>query len=163
MRRVVINSTPLIILGNLNLLNVLHRLYGEVSVPQAVIREITAKNDSACAKVQNCPWLKVESVKKLENRRMFQAKLHDGEVEVMMLAMENPRADLVIIDDNAAKKTAKFLGLTVTGTLGVLLKAKSNGIIGEVKPIMDEMNRLSFYVSEGVRNMVLTQAGELDK
>ncbi|SHK96271.1 DUF3368 domain-containing protein [Fibrobacter sp. UWEL] len=103
MRRVVINSTPLIILGNLNLLNVLHRLYGVVSVPQAVIREITAK------------------------------------------------------------KTAKFLGLTVTGTLGVLLKAKSNGIIGEVKPIMDEMNRLSFYVSEGVRNMVLTQAGELDK
>lgn len=33
-------------------------------------------------------------------------------------------ADLVIIDDNAAKKTAKYLGLTVTGTLGVLIKAK---------------------------------------
>lgn len=47
---------------------------------------------------------------------MYQAKLHAGEVEVMILAQESPGADLVILDDNAAKKTAKFLGLKVTGT-----------------------------------------------
>lgn len=69
------------------------------------------------------------------NRKIYQAKLHEGEVEVMMLAKEIS-ADLLIIDDNAAKKFAKFLGFTVTGTLGILLKAKSEKIISEVKPIL---------------------------
>ena len=63
---------------------------------------------------------------------MYKAKLHAGEVDVMILAQADPKADLVIIDDNAAK-TAKYLGLTVTGTLGVLIKAKQSGIISSVK------------------------------
>ena len=54
---------------------------------------------------------------------VYKAKLHAGEVDVMILAQSKPPADLVIIDDNAAKKTAKYLGLKVTGTIGVLLKA----------------------------------------
>lgn len=46
-------------------------------------------------------------------------------------------ADLLIMDDNAAKKTAKYLGLTVTGTMGVLLRAKKEGLIREVRPLID--------------------------
>ena len=78
-----------------------------------------------------------------------QSKLHDVEVEVMMLAQEIS-ADLLIIDDNTAKKTAKFLGLTVTGTLGVLLKAKSLKIIKEIKPILEEMLQKDFYIGENL-------------
>ena len=51
----------------------------------------------------------------MSQKQMYRAKLHDGEAEVMILAQEASTADLVIIDDNAAKKTAKFLGLHVTG------------------------------------------------
>ena len=51
----------------------------------------------------------------------------------MILAREQ-NADLVIMDDNAAKKTAKFLGLNVTGTLGILLKAKMEGYLEMVEP-----------------------------
>ena len=91
---------------------------------------------------------------------MYQSKLHDGEVEVMILAQEIS-ADLLIIDDNAAKKTAKFLGLTVTGTLGVLLKAKSQGIISSVKSILDEMLNQGFYVSENIIKLVLKSANEM--
>ena len=46
---------------------------------------------------------------------MYKAKLHDGEVEVMILAQEHDEEHLVIIDDGAARKTAEFLGLNVTG------------------------------------------------
>lgn len=90
---------------------------------------------------------------------MYKAKLHDGEVEVMILAQER-NADLVILDDNAAKKTAKYLGLTVTGTLGVLVKAKHRGIIEEVRPLLSEMRQNGFYISKAVEDMVLEQAGE---
>lgn len=77
----------------------------------------------------------------------------------MILAQEQ-KADLVILDDNAAKKTAKYLGLPVTGTLGVLIKAKRMGIIESVKPLITELRKNGFHVSGTVERMVLEQAGE---
>lgn len=67
---------------------------------------------------------------------------------------------MVVLDDNAAKKTAKYLGLTVTGTLGVLLKAKHEGLIQEVKPLLSEMKEKGFYISDAVEKLVLNQARE---
>lgn len=93
------------------------------------------------------------------DRKIYQTKLHDGEVEVMMLAKEIS-ADLLIIDDNAAKKFAKFLDFKVTGTLGILLKAKSEKIISEVRPILEKMLAEKFYISEKIINLVLKTAGE---
>lgn len=120
MLRVIVNSTPLIVLSNINQLEILKNLYSEIYIPQAVYDEVTAKQDSACQQLKNnLSWIHVCNIKNQNQKRMYQAKLHDGEVEVMILAQELPPADLVILDDNAAKKTAKFLGLKVTGSLGV--------------------------------------------
>lgn len=85
---------------------------------------------------------------------------HSAFVSAMGLDFGPDRADLVIIDDNAAKKTAKYLGLTVTGTLGVLLKAKSKGIVQEIAPLLTEMKRNGFYIDSVVEGFVLKQAGE---
>ena len=160
MRKIVVNSTPLIILGNIDGLKILKELYGEIIIPRAVFEEVTSKADNAKINLsQNLSWIKVLEVQDKSNRKMYQAKLHDGEVEVMMLANEIS-ADLLIIDDNAAKKTAKFLGFTVTGTLGVILKAKSEGIIPQVKPIVDEMLRQGFYISPKIIETVLKTANE---
>ena len=160
MRKVVVNSTPLIILGNVGELAVLKSLYGEIIIPQAVFDEVTKKNDAAKNLLEkNSDWIKIFAVKDKSDRKIYQAKLHDGEVEVMMLAKEIS-ADLLIIDDNAAKKTAKFLGFQVTGTLGVLLRAKSEKIIPEVKPILEKMQAKNFYVSEEIRDWVLKVADE---
>lgn len=129
MRRVIVNSTPLIALCNAGLLEILKKLYGEIIIPKAVYDEVTVKTDSACSQVKdNLSWIMVEDIIDIADRKMYKAKLHAGEVDVMILAQSEPRADLVIIDDNAAKKTAKYLGLRVTGTLGVLLKAKKVGL-----------------------------------
>lgn len=161
MPRVIVNSTPLIVLGNLNRLELLHQLYGDVVIPQAVFREVSEKNDVASKQISDSAWIHVECVLEPTNRRIFQAKLHDGEVEVMLLAMQTPKADLVIIDDNAAKKTAKFLGLTVTGTLGVILKAKRNDLIPCVTPVLKDLENLGFFISDDIRSLVLQQAGEI--
>ena len=160
MRKVVVNSTPLIIFGNIDDLKILQELYGEIIIPRAVFEEVTSKDDDAKLKLsQNLSWIKVLEVQDKNNRKMYQAKLHDGEVEVMMLSNEIS-ADLLIIDDNAAKKTEKFLGFTVTGTLGVILKAKSEGIIPQVKPILDEILRQGFYISSKLMETVLKTSNE---
>ena len=64
------------------------------------------------------------------------------------------------MDDNAAKKTAKFLGLNVTGTLGILLKAKKEGYLEKVEPIMNELILDGLFISDTVKRYVIREAGE---
>lgn len=161
MPKVVVNSTPLIALSNIGRLDLLERVYGRIVIPEAVYDEITEKDDSACRLIRQRPdWIEIVRISDRSQKQMYRAKLHDGEVEVMILAQEPPVADLVIIDDNAAKKTAKFLGLHVTGTLGVLLKAKRMGLVDSIIPIIDELCGNGFYVDDAVKMMALRQAGE---
>lgn len=161
MRRVIVNSTPIILLSNINQLELLKQLYETITIPQAVYDEVTAKPDSACQNLKNhFDWIKVEKIRNPIQKKMYEAKLHDGEVEVMILAQEEPKADLVILDDNSAKKTAKFLELSVTGTLEVLVKAKQLNYIEKVKPLMDALIANGFFVTQNVYSMVLEQAGE---
>lgn len=161
MPRVIVNSTPVIALCNADLLFVLKELYGEVIIPKSVYDEVTAKVDSACNQIKNnSDWIRVEEIKDITHRKMYKAKLHSGEVDVMILAQEEPGADLVIIDDNAAKKTAKYLGLTVTGTMGVLIKAKRMGVISSVKEALKKIQNNGFYISDELVKLILKQVKE---
>ena len=161
MRRVIVNSTPIIVLCNIGLLDILKALYAEIYIPEAVYREVTEKDDSACQVLKTAlNWIHVEKIANQADKKMYKAKLHDGEVEVMILAQEGTADDLVVIDDNAAKKTAKYLGLKVTGTIGVLLKAKREGIIPEIASVLEKMKKNGFYISESLEQLVLEQAGE---
>ena len=69
-------------------------------------------------------------------------------------------ADLVVIDDLNAKKHAQYLGLSVTGTLGIILKCKQRGYIESIKPIIEQMLQNGFWVSDYVKKIILEQAGE---
>ena len=157
MRRVIANTTPLIALANIDRLELLHELYGTIIVPQAVVDEIIS--EPAKQRVRSATWIKVEAIQDPSQKDIFRARLHAGEVEVMILAREQ-NADLVIMDDNAAKKTAKFLGLNVTGTLGILLKAKKEGYLEMVEPIMSELILDGLFISDTVKGYVLKEAGE---
>ena len=161
MPRVIVNSTPLIVLSNINYLHLLKDLYKDIYIPQAVYDEVTAKNDSACQQIKNnLNWIHICKIQNQSQKRMYQAKLHDGEVEVMILAQENQNKDLVIIDDNSAKKTAKYLGLTVTGSLGNILKAKKQGLIHSVITLMNQLIQNGFYITPEVYDFVKDEAGE---
>lgn len=161
MRRIVVNSTPLIVLSNIKRLKLLKDLYLEIYIPKAVFDEVTLKNDSVNKEIcANLDWIHICKIQDESAKRMYQAKLHAGEVEVMILAQENPKADLLIIDDSAAKKTAKFLGLNVTGTLGVLLKAKRVKLIEKVEPLMNQMIADGFYISPEIYALAKSEAKE---
>ena len=103
--------------------------------------------------------IEIIPIKNEEARRFFATSLHKGEVEVMILAKEIG-ADLCIIDDLLARKYAKFYGLKITGTMGVLLKAKQLKLITEVKPIMDELIASGIYIDNNLYNKVLELANE---
>lgn len=157
MRKVIANTTPLISLAEIDCFDILQKLYGEIVIPNAVFEEI--KSEPAKTLVKNCDFIRICAVKDYSLKRIFSSRLHAGEIDVLLLANEQ-KADLLIIDDNAAKKTAKFIGFKVTGTLGILLNGKKNGYIRNIKPLLDKLEKNGFYVSKNVEQYVLAEANE---
>ena len=157
MRKVIANTTPIIALADIGQLEILHDLYEEITIPNAVFEEIVS--EPARSMVSESDWIVIENVSHPEQKMLYRSRLHAGEVEVMILAQEK-NADLAIIDDKAAKKTAKFLGIKVTGTMGILLKAKQKGLIEEVKPLIDDLINAGLFVSQDIVDLVLESADE---
>lgn len=160
MRKVIVNSTPLIALAKSGRLDLLRHLYGRIVIPEAVYREVTEKNDVVSQEVsQALEWIQIVRVDPNVDRRMYRAKLHEGEVEVMLLA-QDMGADLVIIDDDAARKTAEYLELPLTGTLGLLIKAKERGFLEAVMPVVSAMEQHGIYFSGQLKQIVRKLSGE---
>lgn len=162
MRKVIVNTTPLIALSHVGQLNLLKELYGEIIIPQAVYEEVSVKVDSVCKKEvdSSLDWIRVEKISNQMAKDMYKTQLHEGEVEVMILAKE-VAADVVIIDDANAKKYAKYLKLPVTGTLGVLLRSKQRGYVDKLEPVLRQMVEKGIYISQSLIELCLKQAGEL--
>jgi predicted nucleic acid-binding protein len=161
MRKVVVNTTPLIALSHVGRLEILKEMYGEIIIPKAVYRELSVKTKSVCkiAVDNSLDWILVKEIQNQMAKSMYKTQLHDGEVEVMILAKEI-NADVVIIDDANAKKHAKYLELPVTGTLGVLIKAKQRGYVDELNPILHQMVENGIYISQSLIEVCLEQVGE---
>lgn len=158
MRKVVVNTTPLIALAEIGKLHLLRDLYEEISIPNAVFEEI--KSEPAYTEVCNASaWINVVSVDTSDKKNMLSSRLHAGEVEVIQYASDSS-ADLVVLDDQLARKTARFLGLTITGTMGILIKAKEKGYIQAVKPIMEKLIQNGLFISPEVQAAVLKLAKE---
>lgn len=161
MRKIVVNTTPLIALSHVGQLDILKRLYGEIFIPEAVYKELSVKTGSVCKKSVDASldWIQIEKIQNEMAKELYKTQLHEGEVEVMILAKEIG-ADVIIVDDANAKKHAKYLGLPVTGTLGVLIKAKKKGYIDELKPILQLMVKNGIYLSANLIEMCLKEVGE---
>jgi predicted nucleic acid-binding protein len=156
---VVSNTTPIISLASINRIEILKRLFGEITIPQAAYDEIKAK-ESYGYKDIDLDFIQVKKVKGELYKDLLLNQLDLGEAETIILAKELD-ADHVIIDENLAYKIAQNAGLDVIRTLSILLKAKNMGIIENVKPMLDEMISKGRWYSQKVYDSFLKKIGEL--
>jgi predicted nucleic acid-binding protein len=157
--RVVSNTTPILSLLKIGKLDLLPALYGQVTVPEAVYREIMAGYDKEYfTDLRDFDWITVEAIGSVALRQALY-DLDDGEAEVIVLAREQS-ADIVIIDEKNGRRAAKRLGLTLTGTIGVLLTAKERGFITEVAPLLSELQQCHSWMSKGLIKTAIEMAGE---
>lgn len=91
--------------------------------------------------------------------RVVAARLDAGESEVLSLGLELPDA-LLVLDDGAARDRGVELGLRITGTAALLVRAKAAGLIPQVKPVLDALLSSSFRLSPKVYDRILKAAGE---
>ena len=160
-RLVVVNTTPIIALSLIGKLDLMRSIYGQVVVPLAVEAEVLAggRDGIGRTELREASWLRVTSLQD-PRRADLLADLDQGEAEVLALAQEL-NADLVIIDERLARLHAKRLGLTLTGTLGILLRAKRLGHVKAVAPLIDRLRQGGIRLSEMIVSEVLALADEL--
>ena len=150
---VVINASPLILLSKINRLSLLNQLFDKAYIPSAVIQEISAIDKAD----MDVDLTAIEYEQIVVTNRVavlgMLGRLHAGEVEVIVGALEKG-VSTVILDENAARNKAKQLGLTVTGTLGILLKAKKQGFIEDIFSEIDGLKNAGMYISDSVINKI---------
>ena len=158
--RIVVNATPVIALALVNQLDLLKRLYGQVSIPPAVRAEVLAGKSGSpgFAELQSVKWIRVVPLRDPQRADLL-SDLDRGEAEVIALAQEL-NAELVIIDERLARRHAKRLGLKLTGTLGILVKAKQRGLVPAVKPLIEQLQQSGIRLADFVIDEALQLAGE---
>lgn len=157
---IISDSSPLISLAIIGRLDLLEKLYKDIHVPFAVYKEVTEEEKPFSKELKN--FLK-DKIKNVSNRLAVEVLVSDigiGESEAIVLALEE-KPDLVLIDDLKARKFAKMNGLEIIGTMGILLEAKENGLIEEIKPFISELILNGIRISNKIIEITLKAAQEL--
>lgn len=144
----VVDSTCLIGLERIGRLDILPALFANVVVPPEVAREFGTF----------LPWLKVEMPASNALTSALKMMLDDGEADAIALASE--RGYGIVLDDRQARRVAKNLGVAVVGTVGLLFRAKRDGIIPAVRPLLENLELNGFYLSSELKEEALRLANE---
>ena len=70
------------------------------------------------------------------------------------------QADYLVVDDKRARKVAKLNQIKITGSLGILLLAKQEGLISAVKPLLDQLRTSDIFINENLIAKTLRLASE---
>ncbi|MCG6141364.1 DUF3368 domain-containing protein [Leptospira mtsangambouensis] len=144
MPEVISNTSCLILLSKIRQLDLLNTLYNSIIITDTVKTEFG----------ENIPhFIKIKNPNQEFSVKSLEQILDSGEASTIALALESKNS-LVILDDLKARKIAKNLGLKITGTLGILAKAKKLGIIDDLEKQINELQRKGIWISEPVINEI---------
>ena len=169
----VINASPLIYLGKLGALSLVPKLFDQIFTTTIVKREVLRYEHAPEQLVLEEAfesWLEIADPQNNFLMKKLQGlQIHQGEASILTLAKEliTERKDAIgIIDDLAAREVARTLGITVTGTIGILLRGKKTGLItkNDCKHFLKKINEeTDFRMSIKVYSRLLTELEEIEE
>ena len=151
---VVSDTTPLNYLVLIGAQEVLPALFGQVVIPETVLGELQAAATPEAVRdwiASPPPWLVTRKAAAVPDPSL--SHLHEGEREAIHLA-EELRADLLLLDERAARKVAASRGLTTSGTLAILDRAAEKGLV-DFPQALQQLKQTSFYLSPSVEQFFL--------
>ncbi|MBR8840271.1 MAG: DUF3368 domain-containing protein [Stigonema ocellatum SAG 48.90 = DSM 106950] len=160
MKKIVINTSPLIVLFKSQFAYLLPQLFTEIIVTSRVWDEIikAQKTDIASRELPIASWAKQVSLTTVSSLILAWG-LDRGESEVLSFALENT-GYRAIIDDAAARRVAKTLNIPFMGTLGMLLLAKKKGLIPAISEPIQAIQDAGLWLSDDLIQFLKQQAGE---
>ena len=111
-------------------------------------------------KIKTASWICIVGIKNIELKKALNISLDEGESEAIVLALQE-KVDIILLDDYDAREFARIYGLKITGTIGVLLKAKHMGRISSLSDILENLKETGFWLNENLHCQILRDAGEL--
>ena len=160
-RPIVSDTTVLLYLGRIGQIGLIPALFAPVHVPEQVILELdmgrVLRPDTA--NPRDFEWATSVSVSEAAIDALPPNRLGLGEQAVVAYAHAH-QGFLAGLDDLQARRLAEALGLTVVGTLGVLLHAKRAGLIPTVRLLLDAVIAQGFRLTPDLYGDVLKLAGE---
>ena len=142
---IISDTTVLIVFQKIRKLSLLNQIYKEIITTPEVAEEYGEELPS---------WIKIHFVSDLKYQKLLELQVDKGEASAIALAKEHTDV-LLLLDDLKARKLASKLDLKYTGTLGIIQRAKREGKIEKVKPLLDEILKTDFRVSEKIINEIL--------
>jgi predicted nucleic acid-binding protein len=160
-KRLVADSSPLIVLALSRLLEVLCEVAGEIVVPATVFDECTHHRHKPGALALSS----AESVGLLTVHPDADASLLDDVFaldagEKAALALARQLRQPVLMDERLGRQVAALHKIPVIGSAGVLLAAKRRGLIPAVQPILAQWQTHGYFLAPSLLTAVLTRAGE---
>lgn len=157
---VFINTSPLLYLHQVGQLEILPKLYDLVITPKAVEEELGVGRERGVdvPDLNSLTWLDIRTVNSASAIPNI-IDLGRGEAEVIALGLESS-GSLLILDDQLGRRIAKLYQLKYTGTLGVLIKAKQEGYLAAVAPVIKKLQGQGMWLTESVIYTALQLAKE---
>lgn len=142
---IISNTSCLIVLDNIGMLDILKELYGKIYITQEVSEEFG----------KNTPdWIKVKNLSDNKYLNLMKNFVDLGEASTITLSVEM-EDNKVILDDLKARKLAQKLNIDITGTIGVLIKARQRDIIDSSSSVLNKLQDEGFRISKELENELL--------
>ena len=162
---VISDSSTLIHLSDIGRLGLLRELFGQITIPPAVWREVVeeGKGRAGAAEVEaarKSGWIVLLPPSNEPLSFSLKRDLDEGEAEVIALALEQ-RAGLILLDESDARNLASRYGLKKTGAIGVLMRARKEGKVASLRVELDRLrNQSGFWIEDGLYQQALDAVGE---
>jgi len=156
----IADSGPLICLARINQLELLPRLFSRILVPPEVWNEVTVrgKEHPGAQHVSQSKWLTLQ-LPDPQLVKPLSILVDAGEAEAIALAQKTDDR-ILLLDDARARKIAQRLNIKQIGTIGLLLRAKRQGIVEKIKPHIDALVENGIYIRRELIDAVLAKAEE---
>lgn len=160
----VSNTSPLSCLASLELLHLLPHQFDRVTIPEAVLIELGEHPHGYARRgiddLIQTGYLQVLEIKNTHLKRSLRESLDEGESEAICLALEL-KSDMLLLDEKDGRKAARSLDLTLTGTVGVLLKARHSGMIPSMREVLNKLSsEFGFSLHPNLVEQVCVEVGE---
>lgn len=162
---VVSDTTPVISLMKAGQLGLLRQLFGVAYIPEAVYRELTDNEAffEEVRMVQECEFLYMQKVNNGKSVAILQnfTGLDAGESEAIILADEM-NSDVLLMDERKGRQVAKKLGITITGTIGILTQAFDEGMLTkkDVEKCIERLKECGIRISEKLYQRLNMEMGK---
>ena len=157
--RVVVDSSCVIGLTHIDLLQHLPNIFQEISIPDFVYHEVVINGHgrpgaAEVARAVQEGWLVQRTVQDTLAVKALFTNLSQGEAEVIIWAQEHP-CDYALIDEKIARNVATLLGVKTIGVLGVMKMAIVAGIPVQTKQALDTLRHGGFRISKKLYQQML--------